>query len=159
MWPHGFAISSNVENIFRVNFRSFLLPDNGSKNSMLNSVLKLQRFKTKSFNPNTPYFNKTLIKHCLIKLFDKTLNSSYCEHVFCFVIEIFVLFKYLDHTKNSNLVGNERNGMEIDAPRPPSAFSFKLNLVLKTVAAFSAGINPDLSVLALFISVVVYLKY
>ena len=60
---------------------------------------------------------------------------------------MFVLFKFRDYIK-LNVVRRERNFMEIDAPNPPAAFSslrrvkgpaafpFKLNLVLKTVAAF-----------------------
>ena len=60
---------------------------------------------------------------------------------------MFVLFKFRDYIK-LNVVRRERNFMEIDAPNSPAAFSslrrvkgpaafpFKLNLVLKTVAAF-----------------------
>ena len=67
---------------------------------------------------------------------------------------MFVLFKFRDYTK-LNLVGGERNSMERDAPRLPTAFSrlrcikrpvafsFKLSYVLKTAAAFSSEINPD----------------
>ena len=39
MWLHGFAISSNVEDIFRVYFRSFLPADNDIKNSIVNWIL------------------------------------------------------------------------------------------------------------------------
>ena len=75
-------------------------------------------------------------------------------HLFSLVIEN-VLFEFCDYTK-LNLVGGEQNLIEIrlTPQRSPtvflhlqhvkkrSAFSFKLNLVLKVVAVSFSEINP-----------------
>ena len=86
--------------ITRVYFRPFLLLDDGSKNSILNWILKLNLVQ-QNFS-------------CLILLLNKALNSSYCMHLSCFMIENVVLFDLCDYTK-LNLVRGERNWMAIYA--------------------------------------------
>ena len=124
---------------YRVYFRPFLLADNGSENSVLNRVLELNLVQQKIFNPN---MRNTVSFYCLIK--------HWILHIACIFpalwLKIFVLLKFHNYTK-LNLVGGERNWMERDSPSPLAAFSslqsikrhltflFKLNLVLKKVAA------------------------
>ena len=97
--------------------RPFLLPDNGSRNSIFNLVLKLNLVQQIFFNPNTP---NNVSFYCLTK--------HWILHIACISpaswFKMFALFKFRDYTK-LNVVG-ERNWMEIgtySAPRPPAAFS------------------------------------
>ena len=97
---------------FRVYFRPSLLPDNGSKNSILNWVLKLKLVQQNFFNPNNVSFY-SLIKHWIL-------------HIACIYpalwVKIFVSFKFCDCTK-LNPVEGEQDWMEIYAYSTPSTTS------------------------------------
>ena len=97
------------QNTFRFTYlRSFLLPNNGSKNSILSWVLKLNLLQQKFFDPNIP---KNLSLYCLIK--HRILHIAWISPALW--LKIFVLIKFHNYIK-LNLLGGEWNWMEIDAP-------------------------------------------